>query len=224
MRAGIRARAAVALLVLAGAALAAPVATNPVMPPPDAGTPPPAVERMLHALRGIVAARDVQALLAHVVDGTTWSFGGDHGHAGFRTMWREGDDLARFWAELEQVLALPGRWEMSAEGSSYCTPYVYCDALPPGLDPYDAMVVLGTGVALRARPDAAAPALARLDHAVLQRRQAADAPEGWVPVRTAAGLEGHVDARLVRSPVDYRLGIALDVDGGWHLEYFVAGD
>lgn len=179
---------------------------------------------MLHARRAIAATRDAQALLAHVVDGTTWSLGGDHGHAGFRAMWRERGELARFWTELERVLALPGRWEASTEGPLYCTPDIACEPLPPALDPYASMVVLGTGVALRARPDAGAPVLAWLDHAVCQLRVDGERPEGWIPVRTSAGLDGHVDARQVRSPVDHRLGIALDADAGWHLDYFVAGD
>lgn len=215
------------VLALAGAlapAATTPPSRDPVMRPPATEAPPPMLDRVQRELRRIAATRDADALLAHVREETKWSFGGDHGRAGFQTMWRDGEGLDRFWVEFDRVLALPGRWHAEEGGLHYCTPYVFCDALPDGVDPFATVVVLGRGVALRAGPAPDARVLARVDHAVLASLE--DDPTGgdWVRVRLASGTEGYIARRWVRRPIDFRLGVTIGGDGQWWLDHFVAGD
>lgn len=215
---------AVAMAGTTPQAHAAAPARDPVMPPPVVEQPPPAIERAKRELQHIAATRDVDALLAHAHDGTQWSFGGDHGRAGFQAMWLEGEGLDRFWDEFDRVLALPGRWSDAGGELRYCTPYVFCDALPEGFDPFETVVVLGTGVAMRAGPSPDAAVLARVDHAVLASPSDDSGQGDWIPVRVASGAQGYIAGRWVRRPIDFRLGVAIAADGQWRLEYFIAGD
>lgn len=194
------------------------------MRPPGAQPAPAVVAQARRELRAIVAARDLDALLGHVRDATKWTFGGDEGRAGFDTAWRDGDGIDRFWGEIDRVLALGGRWTGDDGGYQDCAPYVSCDALPDGFDPFTTVVVLGEAVAVRAGPSASARLVARVDHAVLATPVDGTAPQDWAPVELASGQQGYVAARWVRSPIDYRLGIAIDAGGRWWIAWFIAGE
>lgn len=211
------------LMVAAGMAMA----RDPVLAPPSQALPP-SVQAMRDDLQRIVTARDVQALRAHVRDATTLSFGGDAGPQGFDALWlRDADATRELWRILEEVLALPGVARQEDGEAVYCAPYVYC--LPYAGDPdvFEAQVVLGRDVAVRAKPDLAAPVVTRVSHAVLTRVD--DAVDGagdsaWTRVRLASGQAGYIATRLLRSPIDYRISLVREGARGWAFQYFVAGD
>jgi hypothetical protein len=86
------------------------------------------------------------------------------------------------------------------------------------------VVVTGTQVAVRARPDAAAPVLGRVSHhaLALADNTFAEGPQDWWAVRWQDGT-GYVRGDLARSPVDLRIALQVHSDG-WRIHYFVAGD
>ena len=216
-------------LLFAGLMIAAGLATarDPVLAPPRQALPP-SVQAMRDDLQRIVAARDAQALRARVRDATTLSFGGDTGPEGFDALWlRDADATRELWRVLEEILALPGVARRGDGEVVYCAPYVYCLPYPGDLDVFEAQVVLGRDVAVRARPDLAAPVVTRVSHAVLTRvDDAVDSANdpAWMRVRLASGQEGYIATRLLRSPIDYRIALVRESAHGWAFQYFVAGD
>src|SRR5688572_21792241 len=62
-------------------------------------------------LQGIVARKDVRALLRVVDPHVHVSFGDDRSREAFRKMWLSGDSERDLWAELGAVLSLGGRCE-----------------------------------------------------------------------------------------------------------------
>ncbi|HSD17652.1 MAG TPA: SH3 domain-containing protein [Thermomonas sp.] len=201
---------------------------DPVMRPPEERLPP-ALLRAKAELRGIVARRDMAALLARVRAETKLDFGGSAGPEGFEAVWNsDAASRQRLWSTLDGILALPGVARGSDHASEYCAPYVYCMDLPDEIDPFEALVVIGTDVAIRDRPSSSGAVLRRVDHLVLTRvgdDPASEASVDWARIRLADGTAGYISTRWVRSPIDFRLTLRAD-DGSdtWWLGYLIAGD
>jgi len=219
----IAARALLPILLMAAGTAAA--SDDPVLAPP-VETLPPALQAVRADLQRIVAARDLQALRAHVRDDTTLSFGGDAGPSGFDELWGRAPVASQsLWRELEAILALPGVAREEEGRDVYCSPYVFCLPYPDGIDVFDAQVVLGRDVALREAPNGRSRVLARVDHVVVKRIDDGTEPANdWMRVRLASGQEGFIAPYLSRSPVDYRFSIVDEGAGRWRFRYFVAGD
>ena len=84
------------------------------------------------------------------------------------------------------------------------------------------LVVVGSGVRVRSRPNAKAPVLAVVNFAVLSRDDAASV-RGWKAVQLPNGKPGFVAERFTRSAVGYRAYFT-KVNGAWRLTAFIAGD
>lgn len=175
---------------------------DPAMHPPTEHLPPKLL-RAKAELRSIVARRDMEALLARVRPETRLDFGGDEGVEGFQAAWNgDAESRQRLWSTLESILALPGISRRFDHGDEYCAPYVFCTGLPGDVDPFEALVVLGSGVAIRDRPSTSGNVLTRVDHVVLR---ASDDPGSvpttdWTRVRLADGTAGYIHSRWVRKP------------------------
>lgn len=201
---------------------------DPVMRPP-AEDLPPTLLRAKAELRGIIARRDMQALLSRVRAETKLDFGGSEGPEGFQAVWNsDAESRRRLWSTLGEILALPGVAGRFDHGSEYCAPYVFCADLPGEVDPFEALVVLGSGMAIRDRPSLSGVVLRRVDHVVLARAEdqpGSDTSPDWTRVRLADGIAGYISTRWVRSPIDFRLNLRVD-DGSdtWWLGFLIAGD
>ena len=214
------ARALLCIGLMAAASAAAD--NDPVFAPPTDALPP-AAKAMRDDLQRIVAARDLQALRAHVRDATTLSFGGDAGPQGFDAVWAHDADSTRdLWRVLDALLALPGVSRPEEGGDQYCAPYVSCLPYPEDIDAFEALVVLGRDVAVRERPESHAPVVTRVSHVVVTRME--DPATDWTRVRLASGKEGYIATSLLRSPIDYRVSLVREGERGWAFQYFVAGD
>ena len=212
-----------ALLMAAGTAAAG---EDPILAPPTEALPP-AAQAIRDDLQRIVAARELHGLRAHVREDTTLNFGGDSGSQGFDAVWASDAAATReLWRVLDALLALPGVAQEEDGKTLYCAPYVFCLSYPAGIDVFDAQVVLGRDIAVRAQPDPQAPVVTRVGHVVLTAiDDATDASTpGWTHVRLASGQQGYVTDVMLRSPVDYRLSLDREGDGRWGIQYFVAGD
>ena len=204
------------------------IPADPVMRP-TAEQLPPALLRAKAELRSIVARRDMQALLARVRPETKLDFGGSEGPQGFQMLWNsDPESRQRLWTTLEGILALPGEARSLDQGSEYCTPYVSCTHLVDDVDPFEALVVLGSGVAIRDRPSLSAEVIRRVDHIVLTRANddpGAESNPQWTRVRLADPTMGYINTRWVRSPIDFRLALRVDDSSEtWWLGFFLAGD
>lgn len=201
---------------------------DPIMRPTVEHLPP----ELLHAkseLRDVVTRRDMEALLGRVRPETKLDFGGSEGPEGFRAIWnRDPESRQRLWSTLEGILALPGVARRFDHGSEYCAPYVFCTDLPGNVDPFEALVVIGTDVAIRDQPALSGGVLRRVGHVVLTRAEddpGIETNPDWTRVGLADGTTGYISSRWIRSPIDFRLTLRVD-DGGdaWWLGFLLAGD
>ena len=218
------------LTLLAGTALAAPAAAltpaRPAKPIPMVDQAPrdPALVKVIAAMLAAAKARDWKKLSPHVVERIQLDFGGGAGRAEF------GKRLAKstaHWDELVWVLEHGGKFE---KDGTFMAPYTF-SADTGDLDPFEAGVLVAKAK-VHAEPRADAPVLAELDRTavrVVDWKGTENTPrpfykrQDWVQVELAGKRKGWLQAKFVRSTVDFRAAIA-KVRGVWKMTVFIAGD
>ncbi|WP_285711866.1 hypothetical protein [Erythrobacter oryzae] len=165
-----------------------------------------------------VAARDADALAAITDPDVRLDFGGGAGTKELRQ--RLVDPDYRLWDELAAILPLGCGPQ---DGGGAAMPWIFANS-PADADPFNAMLVLGPAVAVRAEPDAAAPATARLNWAIVDLAQGYEGPDKpFAAVILPGGGKGYVETARLRSLVDYRL-LATRTPQGWRITALIAGD
>lgn len=187
-----------------------PSAEGPKLAFVDEASNDPSFAEYRTQLLAAVRARDKDKLLSLSDPNIRTSFGGDGG----------ADDLEKrlsedFWNELETVLTLGGNFR---EGM-FWAPYVY-SAWPESHDAFETFAVIADDVPLRESADTNAPVIATLSRNLVASRVGEGA---WQKVTLADGRSGFVEAKFLRSPVDYRAGFSKGANG-WRMTAFVAGD
>lgn len=164
-----------------------------------------------------VVARDANALVRLASPQVQLGFGGDNG-----TTWLRRNASARdgaFWTNLAEAISLG--CAVAADGS-IAVPWVYTQE-PGGLDPFDALLVKGAGVPLRAEPAATARVLQMLDWQFVELAGPWEADAAFVKVRTAGKVEGYIAMAAQRGATETRV-IAERTRAGWRITAIVAGD
>ena len=189
----------------------------PRLEPVDEASRRPDFVTFRQQLRAAIARRDVPAVLRVVDPQIKLGFGGDDGvDALKRKLESTETDL---WRELDEVLALGGTFQ---ESDTFFAPYVF-SRWPDTFDSFEHVAVIGSGVRIRARPALSAPVVATVSYAVLKLGPDGYSDEPWIGVRLPDGRAGFVDAKLARSPIDYRAAFKFE-DRRWRMIFFAAGD
>jgi hypothetical protein len=211
---------------LAGAAAAESTTKAPITPalPADEATRDPALVRVRAACLQAAKAKDFRQLQPHLDPKIQLSFGGDAGIGQFRTkLARE----AGLWEELVWVLENGGRFQQT----EFTAPYTFT-ADTGNLEVEEAAVIVAEKVEARAEPRADAPVLATLGRQaikVVDWKFSDKQPRpfykrrDWVQVELADKRKAWIEARHVRSTIDYRAGFK-KVRGVWRMNFFLAGD
>jgi hypothetical protein len=170
-------------------------------------------------LQVAVARRDVEAVIAVLSKDVKLSFGGDTGVEDFKRMWKPSAPDSELWEKLAAVLSLGGTF--AADGT-FTAPYVFTK-WPQERDAFSHMAAVGTAIRIRSSASVAATVLAALDYSIVEVVESPAAESKWVQVKISPGRTGYVDARFLRSPIDYRINFA-KIDGRWQVIFFLAGD
>lgn len=169
------------------------------------------------ALARAVTAKDTAALVALATPEVQLGFGGDNGTAWLRRNASARDGM--FWTNLADAVSLGCAVE---KDGLLVMPWIF--AQDPGeLDPFDAMLVRGTGVALRDGPSAGAKVLRRLDWQFVEFVGPWQADARFVKVRTMDRIEGYIPMAAQRGITETRV-IAERTRAGWKITAIVAGD
>jgi len=182
----------------------------------------------------IVDARDLNALQRHFHKNVRMGFGGQDGRKEALKVMR-GD--AKRWQTLARILRRGGRFERTKwrcrtkDGAKPCVlpgfiaPYTYWANPPSGRDAYETMVIIGSGVNIRANPNRSARVVARLSYRIVAtpKKPRKNVPDDWVEIEWPRGKRGFVARRFAVSPIDYRVGFVKE-NGRWQMTFFLAGD
>lgn len=205
--------------------------------PQDEAAQVPAFKGYRDALQQAVAARDADRVLAMMHP--------EIGQGGLEMALRTtkeqmGGRDHQSWTALEELLRLGGTFtsrlkvnRVRGEGQrqyatrEFCAPYVW-SAYPrpvplPLTSEVDPWVILGTGVAARARPPRDMRVLMRLDYDLVHVFSTADvhagAPPEWIGITLPDGRRGYVAETLIRSPDDYHACFG-EFDSVWLMTEF----
>jgi len=222
----------VASIVIA-VSLAHAVPVQPVVAPPvDEAGKDAGFVAYREALIEAVVGRDIDAILSMSAQDIQLSFGGAEGHEALREFltvspgrfaseYRHEAPAMRMrnWADLETVLRMGGVFDGDGR---FVAPYTWSVQPPEGMDPFEVMIVTGTGVAMRDRPIRYGKVVAWLDHEVVRHVNWISGTS-YVEIARAKGGTGYVHREYLRALVDYRATFQ-NRDGDWKMISFVAGD
>lgn len=196
------------------------------LPPRDEARQDPSFLAFRQRLREAVRKKDRAYLLKVIDPQIRVNFGEGGGAKEFAHQWKLESNSSLLWKTLEEVLALGGTFSGAGREREFAAPYTY-SAFPEKLDAFEHFCVTAPDVPLRAKAEARARIVTRLNYEIV--RQAA-VPRGvkppgaaWLYVSTAAGKRGFVARQQVRSPVDYRAFFSKR-NGAWRMTALVAGD
>ena len=170
-------------------------------------------------LQGAIARHDVASILAALNKDVKLSFGGSSGAEEFKEMWKPSAPDSTLWEVLATTLALGGTF---GPDGSFTAPYVFT-RWPQDKDAFSYMAAIGTGIRVRSAPDVNSGVVGSLDFSVVERAEATPIDSKWVKVKLHSDRIGFVDARFLRSPIDYRITFS-KLEGRWQIVFFVAGD
>jgi len=220
----------IALVVALFIALAGPVLAEAArLEPVDQASQDPSFAAFRTKLLEAAKRRDADYVLSIVDPKITNGFGGQDGIANFRKQWKPDSPGSPLYDTLVRLLSLGGTWSDVDGRKEFCAPYVF-SAFPQDRDAFTNVVVIMDGASLLARPNSSAPAVARLSYDILEIDPMKSIPVkgspgrySWYRAKRADGKAGFVQARYVRSPIDYRAYFAKE-GGQWKMRVLVAGD
>lgn len=176
--------------------------------------------------------RDAGYILSIVDANIKNTFGDSNGIAEFKKMWKINSPKSEFWDEFITVLEHGGAfWKRKGapKNQIFHAPYTFTE-FPEDLDAVEHQAIFGNNVNLRSKPDPSAPIVATLSYNIVKvdfensvRDETKEDEYLWLKVETLGGKTGFVNAKYVRSPIDYR-AIFEKRNGRWKLVTFIAGD
>lgn len=197
--------------------LSAPAVTR--LPPLDQCSSDPSFVAFRDELKGAIARRDREAILAIITDTIEVDFGGGAGREEFARTWGlDNPQTSRLWDELNEILALG--CARDEYGVIWAPSMVR--QLDEDSDPFTTMVAIEPGAAVHRAANADSPVVARLDWDVVTVGEYAH-PEEWVPITLADGRSGYARREHLRWPTDYRAAFER-IDGRWRMIVLIAGD
>lgn len=212
------------------AATASPEPTEPVpsaepaaKPGPVVAYPPrdecaklPGFAEFRDKLFAAAKAKDVEALAALADPKINLDFGGGAGTDELRK--RLSDPKVRLW---DEIAALSGLG-CAVDGGIATMPAIF-SRVPEDVDAATTMLVTGTDVPMRAKPERTAETVRTLDWALVSLAKGFDPGATYTEVTAADGSRGHVLTAKLRSLLDYRL-IAERQGEDWKITALIAGD
>jgi hypothetical protein len=167
----------------------------------------------------IASRRDSAALRRWIAPTIKFSFGDSRGGAdGLFAYWAKYESMERFWRTLTDVLTHGGRMQGAA---SFVAPWTFL-ALPDSLDAFEYLVVRDSSVVMHDSAYATDAGIGTLSYDIV-RVGAIYGDSLWRGIRLPDGRAGYVEAKHVRSPVEYRIGLRRS-GTRWVIDFFVAGD
>lgn len=212
-------------LALAGAAHAQATRLVPV----DQAAQDPSFVQFRKQLIDAARRHDERFVLSVVDPKIKNGFGGNDGIAEFRKFWRPERPNSPLYDTLVSMLRLGGTFSDVEGEREFCAPYVF-STFPQDVDAFENVAVIVDGAPLKAAASSKSLTVARLSYDILQIDRKRSVPikgapgkYAWYRAKLADGRSGFVEARNVRSPIDYRAYFA-KVGGRWTMRVLVAGD
>jgi len=173
-------------------------------------------------LNRVINSKDIEGFKKLCSVDIRLSFGDDSGVDQLESLWSldtdQGEDL--FWKELKTMTTMGGVFN----GDDLFTfPYTF-HGFPDDLDAYMDEVVIKENVYVYEEPNTLSSIIGILDYSIVEFVDyVTENGKEFHLVRIDDETEGFVEMENLRSPIDYRLGIAR-VNDEWQITFLLAGD
>lgn len=219
----------VAILFMVLCCVASAAAQERYVRPVDQAKQDPSFYQFREELIAAAERHDAAFILGIVDPKIELSFGGDAGIADFKRIWKINAKDSPFWDEFLRVIKNGGNFRGKGARKIFFAPYTF-ESFPEDLDAFEHVVIFGSDVNLRERPDLGSPVVAALSYNVAKidyegsvKDPASDGDLVWTKIETLGGKRGFVKSEYARSPIDYRAGFQKK-KGKWKMTVFIAGD
>jgi hypothetical protein len=198
--------------------------------PVDEASKDPAFKTFRDRLQAAVAKHDRKFILDAIAPGIVNGYDLAPGREAFTREWFRDPRESPLWETLGALLALGGSFEPTDEGDpEFWAPYIYSE-FPEERAGLDEAVALGPAVAVRARPELAAPVTATLHHVIVKVADFTPVAEKngtgrrlWLKIINPDGSFGFVEKRELRTPSDYRACFR-KIKGQWKMTLLLTGE
>jgi hypothetical protein len=154
------------------------------------------------------------------------SFGGSGGIKEFEETWNIKSPKSKFWNEMLIVIINGG---VFFDESTFIAPFS-TEKFPKDLDAFEHQVIFGSNVNLRSQPKSSSRLISQLSYNVVKvdyensvKEKTEEDKYLWLKVETLGGKKGFVNAKYVRSSIEYR-AIFEKNNGKWKMGAFISGD
>ena len=195
-------------------------------PPRDESGKDKALSAFTTQLKLVIKNKDGDQLLKMISPTIQNGFGGDDGLENFKTSWKPKDKTSELWIILNRIVNLGGVF-MGEDKSSFVYPYIFAlegNDLP---DPFSMMLVTGTNVNVREKPDLKGKVITMLSYVPVEINYEKSVPINnpqWYFITTPdKKVSGFMFADFLYSPIGYRMFLSKQ-KGKWLITSLVAGD
>lgn len=200
--------------------------SGPQLLPVDESQQNPTVAAFMLEFRTAIQNKDADWVIAHL-DKKVWSsFGRDGGITEFIQRYKLREPDSKFWSIVKTAFDLGGAFRTIRDDTYFEAPYVF-SRFPGEYDAYLYSAVISPDAPMRELPLPDAKVIAQLPYAIVQtgflEEHGQKEVNGYLKIKTVDGQTGWMKKELLRSPIDYRIGMK-QVEDEWRIIFLVAGD
>jgi len=190
--------------------------------PKDESEQDESLEYFVTDLTRIINSKDIEGFKRLCSDDITLTFGGDSGVDQLENIWAldtdRGEDL--FWEELKIMTTMGGVFNGD---DLFAFPYTF-HGFPDDLDAFMNEVATKENIYVYEEPNTLSTIIGILDYSIVEVAEyVTENGKEFHHVKLDDETEGFVEMGNLRSPIDYRLGIAR-LNDEWQITFLLAGD
>ena len=195
-------------------------------PPRDESGKDKALSSFAAQLKLVIKNKDGDQLVKMISPAIQNGFGDDSGVENFKKFWKPKDKTSELWKILTRMVNLGGVF-MGEDKSSFVYPYIFTLDGNELSDPFSMMLVTGTNVNVREKPDLKAKVITMLSYVPVEiNYEKSIPPENpqWYFITTPdKKISGFMFGDFLYSPIGYRMFLTKQ-NGKWLITSLVAGD
>jgi hypothetical protein len=176
-------------------------------------------------LLAAVERRDAAYLSEAVSPTIKIGFGGEPStRSEFIKEWNLSASDSKVWDVLTRVLQNGGSFEQFLGRREFIAPYTF-GVWPKNVDSFEYCAVMSPKASLYSQPDPEAAAVGTLSYELVKPESGGICTQDheWSKVSSGTGISGFIQAKYLRSPIDYRAAFE-KVGNRWEMVSLVAGD
>ncbi len=214
------------IALMASCATNPPVIINGPQALPADESHNPLISAFMDEFHHAIQTKDADWVIAHLDENVWSSFGGDGGIDEFIEHYKLREPDSFFWNTVQEAFELGGTFGKIRGNRHFTAPYTF-SRFPNEYDAFFYSALIVPSAFMRELPSFDSNVISELSYTIVktafEEHHGEKHENGFQLVETIDGLKGWVPIEMVRSPIDYRIGMK-QVEDEWKIIFLVAGD